>query len=1063
MDDWYNATYAEDDVGFIKIDMPKSVTPSPPETTLLSFPKAKDRSHSARREQQWQAYQGELEPQGVRGQHAKVVPSSNQSNNSDFVPVRSFAGDQWTGSHQRKQQRKPYSQQRKQQQQQQQQQQRKDPYNTSDIFSVDDSSLSTSQWEMHENNTAEIAQQELSLPWEDNQEEDIASFRKSAPVDVDDSSFQDPVANVQGIHAMAMEHVLNGEYDMALSAFSQVLKVYLELYGRAHPLTASAYHNLGTVHSKRAGLLLDNTEYQRRCREQALKCFQAAARSARDAIQLGPNHPNVAVSLVRIGFLLLQSRQYQSAAVTFQEALRIRQQHYGHSHALVANLFNNLGVCHMHLQDFPLGRNFLQQALNIQRQLVAYDENDAAELELADTLCNIGGLCMEWIRQQGPDSRHSLDAESTFLEALEIRRTVLGENHALTNQVRSLYDMVRSIPIPTPIPSILPGSRRRQSLGRVPSPGRESRSPGVSSRTVGSAHSVYATSTPGRPYATGTPSPPQSVQAAQWSSSKSARRTPISLDMPILTDHGSMTATGRYKDKDSINRAGFATSVGKSPSPGTNVTQQDRSVQSGLDSTFSSMDEGNRGATEESCLLTNKFVEDDGRQASTIVSYAQAASAGVSKKSDRSRVLQQAKAVLEANKDFIDSPQELLDNKSTSTGFSFIQPTTNLESAALEDGLAPLGGTWPQVAENRITPEALELPGQHMPTIQKCASNYVKRGRLGEALHLLELILDVQRFKNGPYHEDVGAALHNVGTVQLRLDDHFSAIHTLEEAVRVRKEALGKDHPQVAESLVKVGITLLLMTRYEDSLWSFREALTVRKHALGPLHPSTARIYNNIGCVHVEMNELKEARRAFEAALNIQRNALVQTPESGPIMFGAALTLQNLGYLYRERGMFEKAVAELKQSQGVSYVAYVLCLFQRGAVPKPFHLRSQLYEKVLGNHHPTVMSTLESLAETFWDAEEEALSLKYFNEILERLHDQDEESKFQEATILHKMSKVHLGDRDLESELTKLQIALTVLRMETSMSSEAKLLANKIHADMEMVRQELEKQELKWV
>jgi tetratricopeptide (TPR) repeat protein len=100
--------------------------------------------------------------------------------------------------------------------------------------------------------------------------------------------------------------------------------------------------------------------------------------------------------------------------------------------------------------------------------------------------------------------------------------------------------------------------------------------------------------------------------------------------------------------------------------------------------------------------------------------------------------------------------------------------------------------------------------------------------------------------------------------------------------------------------LVKVGITLLLIHRFEDALWSFREALSVRKNALGALHPSTARIYNNIGCVHVEFNDFREeARRAFEAALDIQRNALSQDPDSGPLMFGSATTLCNLGYLYR--------------------------------------------------------------------------------------------------------------------------------------------------------------------
>lgn len=118
--------------------------------------------------------------------------------------------------------------------------------------------------------------------------------------------------------------------------------------------------------------------------------------------------------------------------------------------------------------------------------------------------------------------------------------------------------------------------------------------------------------------------------------------------------------------------------------------------------------------------------------------------------------------------------------------------------------------------------------------------------------------------------------------------------------------------------MVKCGITFLLLHRFEEALWSFREALSIRKHAFGTLHPSTARIYNNIGCVHVEFNELREARRAFEGALDIQRNALCHDPESGPIRFGAAATLCNLGYLYRYRGMHERAAQVLREAVDVS-------------------------------------------------------------------------------------------------------------------------------------------------
>jgi hypothetical protein len=49
------------------------------------------------------------------------------------------------------------------------------------------------------------------------------------------------------------------------------------------------------------------------------------------------------------------------------------------------------------------------------------DDRRTCLLELADTLCNIGGLCLEWIRRQGPNARHVVDAESAFSRALQVR------------------------------------------------------------------------------------------------------------------------------------------------------------------------------------------------------------------------------------------------------------------------------------------------------------------------------------------------------------------------------------------------------------------------------------------------------------------------------------------------------------------------------------------------------------------------------------------------------------------------------------------------------------------
>jgi tetratricopeptide (TPR) repeat protein len=261
-----------------------------------------------------------------------------------------------------------------------------------------------------------------------------------------------PITDIDEMAASAQSHVEQGEYDLALVLFGRILALQRRQYGNVHPLVASAYHNLGIVHSQRGSLLLEGTLQQKHVRQQSLQCFQAAARTARDS--LGRNHPNVAVSLVKIGFLLLQARQYEPALVTFEEALRIRLVAFGgNPNQLTANLYNNLGICLLHLQRFDESKLNLNKALGIQRHMLRVerlactrDDLQVRLLEVADTLANLGGLGLEWLRQEGPQQEIMWEAESQLAEALEIRSTVLGYHHPLALQVKSLHDMVQSTP-----------------------------------------------------------------------------------------------------------------------------------------------------------------------------------------------------------------------------------------------------------------------------------------------------------------------------------------------------------------------------------------------------------------------------------------------------------------------------------------------------------------------------------------------------------------------------------------------------------------------------------------
>jgi tetratricopeptide (TPR) repeat protein len=276
--------------------------------------------------------------------------------------------------------------------------------------------------------------------------------------------------NIEALNSLAMDHIRNGEYENSLAVLNHILKVQQERYGEVHPANAGIYHNMGTVQAKRASAIATaaGESEQRHCRAQAVSCFQAAARIARDS--LGPTHPNVAVSLVRIGLVLLESRQYHNALLTFKEALRLRMCAFGPQHRLVANVYNNMGLCCAQIGSFKEAKEYLNAAITIQRKLAVEVGTDQELLELADTLFNLGGLNMEWIRQEGPAASRVNEAESCFTEVLQVRTRValcglifrssfnhlllraktrsrlLGPSSAMVLQVKTLLDIAKALP-----------------------------------------------------------------------------------------------------------------------------------------------------------------------------------------------------------------------------------------------------------------------------------------------------------------------------------------------------------------------------------------------------------------------------------------------------------------------------------------------------------------------------------------------------------------------------------------------------------------------------------------
>ena len=282
------------------------------------------------------------------------------------------------------------------------------------------------------------------------------------------------------------------------------------------------------------------------------------------------------------------------------------------------------------------------------------------------------------------------------------------------------------------------------------------------------------------------------------------------------------------------------------------------------------------------------------------------------------------------------------------------------------------------------------LKAEHnLRAIHEMAAEHLAHSEYEEAADVFEEILRGQQERYGQDHYRVGTALHNLGIVYLKKGDYMKAIEICQRAVDVRKDSLVPNHPDVAVSLSQLAVAHLESRNYHEALAAFQDALKIRRNFLGPRHMKCSKILNNIGCALYSIENLSGAKRAFEEALDIQRQGLRNLPtmegsesndisncmQTNTLLLSMASTLCNIGSIRLRWGDFEKADFDLEEAL---LVRFILCfalyfvhvvfmkksieyLAEESDIPLLLFLISKIQQSVLGDEHPIVNSTLDSI------------------------------------------------------------------------------------------------------
>jgi tetratricopeptide (TPR) repeat protein len=192
-----------------------------------------------------------------------------------------------------------------------------------------------------------------------------------------------------------------GEANLALPLLQRALAIQEKVLGPDHPDTARALIRLGLLLNgqSQAGLARPLLERALRVQEQ----------------KLGPEHPDTALALTGLA-LVVETQGDLATARSLNERALVIQERMEPDHPYTAQTLNNLATQLQAQGDLPAAKRLLERALDIRERVLGPDHADTAQ-----SLNNLAILLM---------AQGDLAAARPLLErALGIRERVLGPEH----------------------------------------------------------------------------------------------------------------------------------------------------------------------------------------------------------------------------------------------------------------------------------------------------------------------------------------------------------------------------------------------------------------------------------------------------------------------------------------------------------------------------------------------------------------------------------------------------------------------------------------------------------
>ncbi|KAI6185300.1 Kinesin light chain [Aphelenchoides besseyi] len=216
---------------------------------------------------------------------------------------------------------------------------------------------------------------------------------------------------------------------------------------------------------------------------------------------------------------------------------------------------------------------------------------------------------------------------------------------------------------------------------------------------------------------------------------------------------------------------------------------------------------------------------------------------------------------------------------------------------------------------------------------------YRDQQKFKEASHLLNEALSIREKCLGESHPAVAATLNNLAVLHGKRGKYKEAEPLCKRALEIREKVLGSEHPDVAKQLNNLALLCQNQGKYEEVEKYYKRALEIYESKLGPNDVNVAKTKNNLSSAYLKQSKYKEAELLYKQILSqAHEHEFGKPTEDNRVIWQiaedrevnkqtdptedqehikwlkcvkdnptVAVTLKNLGLLYRKQGKYEAA------------------------------------------------------------------------------------------------------------------------------------------------------------